>query len=151
LLARIAPQVSRWVERSLAEHDPALTSAQYLALERLDRGEVGATELAERAGVSRPAVSQLVTSLVDLGLVERVEATADRRQHSLRLSGDGKRALRSARRLLEKRLDPILDGLPPHEVEKLGRSLGRLDEALGGTSPPRRPSPRTPPLPSRRR
>jgi DNA-binding MarR family transcriptional regulator len=151
VLARVAPQVSRWVERSLAEHDPSLTPAQYLALEQLDRGDVGAADLAQGAAVSRAAVSQLVASLDALGLVDRVEAVKDRRQHALRLSEEGKHTLRSARRLLQKRLDPLLDQLPRPETDKLVRSLSRLEEALGGSPPPRRPPPRKPPPPPRRR
>src|SRR5436190_2119767 len=96
LLGRVAPQVSRWVERSLAEHDPSLTVAQYLALERLDRGDADATGLAEGAAVSRSAVSQLVGSLDASGLVERA-AGPDRRRQALRLTQTGRSVLRSAR------------------------------------------------------
>ena len=135
----MAPLVSRWVERVLGEHDPRLTLAQYLALESLAAGQGDATELARGAGVSRSAVSQLVSSLDGLGLVERSAADPDRRRQALKLSAGGRRALRSCRALLRRRLDPMLGALPPHEADELGRALGSLEETLRGTAPPRRP------------
>jgi DNA-binding MarR family transcriptional regulator len=135
------------VERSLGEHEPPLTLAQYLALERLDRGEVDGTELAAGAAVSKSAVSQLVASLDGEGFLIRTE-TADRRRRVLRLSSEGKRVLRTARALLKKRLDPLVSQLPPPEADALGRTLDHLDELLSGTAPPRRrPKPPAPPHP----
>jgi DNA-binding MarR family transcriptional regulator len=144
LLARVAPQAARWVERSLGEHSPPLTVAQYLALERLDRGEANASALAEDASVSRSAVSQLVASLEDLGLLER-GGGEDRRLQTLRLSGAGRRTLRSARRLLDQRLGSLLSGLPGPERDRLARSLQAVEDALQGKAPPRRPRAPRPP------
>jgi DNA-binding MarR family transcriptional regulator len=149
VLARVAPLVSRWVERLLAEQSPPLTLAQYLALEDLAAGGTRATELAAGAGVSRSAVSQLVASLEELDLVERMSGSADRRRQELELSAEGKRVLSSARRSLRGRLDPLLADLPRPEADALARSLVRVEAVLRGTAPPRRP-PR-PPRPRPRR
>ncbi len=143
MLARVAPLVSRWVERVLAEGDPPLTVAQYLALEELASGGVLATDLAAGAGVSRSAASQLVGSLENAGLLERTEASEDRRLQPLILTTTGRRALRASRRLLGKRLDPLLAEFPRPEADALARSLGRLEEVMSGKAPPRRP-PRPP-------
>ena len=77
-LAAAAPLATRWIERLLAQHDPPLTVTQYLALRAIVRERISATELARRAGVSGPAVSQLLAGLADAGLIERdvVEKTA---------------------------------------------------------------------------
>jgi DNA-binding MarR family transcriptional regulator len=144
LLARVAPQIGRWVERTLGEHDPPLSVAQYLVLERLDRGEASATALAEGAAVSRSAVSQLVASLVAAGLVERGTGE-DRRRQALGLSVAGGNVLTSARRLLRKRLDSLLGGLPRPERDRLASSLSAVEEVLLGTAPPRRPKRPPPP------
>lgn len=146
LLARVAPQAARWVERSLAEHRPPLTVAQYLALERLHEGEASATDLAENAAVSRSAVSQMVASLDELGLLER-GGGGDRRRQPLRLSRAGRQTLGSARRLLDQRLGSLLDGLPAPERDRLARSLEAVERALHGTAPPPRPRPPKPPGP----
>src|SRR4051794_30657186 len=56
--ATAARGASRWMERLLPRHDPALTVAQYLALQAVAGGGASGGELARRTGVSGPAVSQ---------------------------------------------------------------------------------------------
>jgi|SRR5581483_9893342 len=144
-LARVAPLITRWVERLLGELSPRLTLAQYLSLESLDQGQTHAAALAEGAGVSRSAVSQLVGSLRELGLVEAAGPAEDRRRQPLALSSDGRRALRAARERLRRGLTPLLDRVPPHEVDGLARALETIEQSLrGAPPPPRAPRPRPP-------
>ncbi len=145
-LIGVAPLVSRWIERLLAGHDPSLTLPQFLALRAIDTDGVSGSELARRAGVSGPAVSQLLAGLADAGLLERHEFSADRRRHTLVLSPRGKRALVSAQRLLTDRLSTVLGDVPRPEADALARALPRVEATLAGTPPPRRPPP-TPPRP----
>lgn len=145
-LARVAPLVSRWMERSLAELDRPLTVAQYLVLEALERGTESGAELARQAGVSPAAVSQLVAALEDAGLVERAESAGpDRRRRPLRLTRAGRSALRSAQGRVRKRLAEALKGLPGPESRGLERSLAEVEALLLGTAPPRRAHPPRPP------
>ena len=111
-LVAVAPLVSRWIERLLAGHEPSLTVAQFLALRAIAAEGVSGSELARRAGVSGPAVSQLLVGLVDAGLLERRELSEDRRRQTLKLSKGGERALGSAQRLLRERLSSLLAELP---------------------------------------
>ena len=85
-LVAVAPLVSRWIDRLLAGHDPPLTVAQFLALRAIGTGAVSGSELARRAGVSGPAVSQLLSGLAGAGLLERRELDEDRRRQALGLS-----------------------------------------------------------------
>src|ERR1700756_1036977 len=110
-LISVAPLVSRWIERLLAGHQPSLTVAQFLALRAVAAEAVSGSELARRAGVSGPAVSQLVAGLVDANLLARRELAEDRRRHTLTLTADGDRALDSARSLLRERLSTLLADL----------------------------------------
>src|SRR5438874_10231814 len=89
-LIGVAPLVNRWIERLLAGHDPPLTVAQFLALRTIAGEGVSGSELARRTGVSGPAVSQLLASLAEAGLIERSELAEDRRRHALALSASGK-------------------------------------------------------------
>jgi DNA-binding MarR family transcriptional regulator len=134
------------VERLLASHDPPLTVAQYLALRAIGAEPLSAAELARRTGVSGPAVSQLVSALESAGLVSRGAPLTDPRTRELALEPAGKRLLQSATALLGDRLEELLD-LPRPEADALMRSLERVDAALTGTSPPRRPPPPKPPRP----
>jgi len=134
------------VERLLASHDPPLTVAQYLALRAIGAEPLSAAELARRTGVSGPAVSQLVSALESAGLVSRGAPLTDPRTRELALKPAGKRLLQSATALLGNRLEELLD-LPRPEADALMRSLERVDAALTGTAPPRRPPPPKPPRP----
>ena|SRR2546421_7034800 len=149
VLVAVAPQLTRWIERLLAGHDPPLTLAQYLALRAIWRGAESGSEIARRAGVSGPAVSQLLATLTDAGLIVRAAAAADRRRHTLTVSGDGAAVLRSAEALLRRRLSALLADVPPHEVAALARLLGAVEASLDGRPPPRRPRPPKSPRASR--
>jgi DNA-binding MarR family transcriptional regulator len=138
-LISVAPLVSRWIERLLAGHEPPLTVAQFLALRAVGEEGVAGSELARRAGVSGPAVSQLVAGLADADLLVRRELVEDRRRHALALTERGERTLASAQTLLRERLSALLAGLPRPEADALARALPRVEAALSGAPPPRRP------------
>jgi DNA-binding MarR family transcriptional regulator len=148
-LVSVAPLVSRWIERLLAGHEPPMTVAQFLALRAIATEGVSGSELARRAGVSGPAVSQLVAGLVDANLLARHELPADRRRHELVLTDRGEQALASARTLLRKRLGTLLADLPRPEADALARALPRVEATLSGAPPPRRPPHPPPPRPDR--
>jgi DNA-binding MarR family transcriptional regulator len=139
--ATVAPLATRWAERQLAQLNPPLTIAQYLALRAVAREEVSGTELARRAGVSGPAVSQLLAGLSDAGLLEREAAADDRRRQRLVLSTIGKRAHSRAESELAKTFSALLGELPPPELDALARALPTVEAALSGAAPPRRPAP----------
>jgi DNA-binding MarR family transcriptional regulator len=132
------------MERLLASHEPPLSVAQYLALRAIAREGVSGTELARRAGVSGPAVSQLLTGLATARLIERQTVAQDRRRQALALSPEGQRCFRSAEALLRRRLGTLLRDLPRPEADALARLLPRVEAALTDTAPPRRPQPPPP-------
>jgi DNA-binding MarR family transcriptional regulator len=149
-LATVSLLSSRWIERILARAEPRLTAAQYLALRAISEGTPSGSELAESAGVSGPAASQLITGLADAGLIERRAVAGDRRRQELALSATGRRLLRSRQALLGRSLEQLLGELPPHERHELDRVVGRLEAALSSSPPPRRrPHPPPPPRPKR--
>lgn len=138
-LIAVAPQLTRWIERLLAHHDPPLTLAQYLTLRAISHQSAGSSEIARLAGVSGPAVSQLLAGLADAGLIERTAVAADRRRYALKLSPAGARALRSSEAQLRRSLGELVADVPPHEAETLARLLAAVEAALEGRPPPRRP------------
>ena len=148
----MAPLVTRWIQRLLSQHDPPLTVPQYLALRAIERDGVTGTELAQRSGVSGPAVSQLLTVLADEGLLERQFESSDRRRLTLTPSREGRRVLAEAEALLIDRLGSLLGDLPRPEADALARSLPRVEATLSGAHPPRRPphGPRSPKPPPQR-
>jgi DNA-binding MarR family transcriptional regulator len=138
-LVTVAPLVSRWIDRLLASHEPPLTVTQFLALRAIAEQTVSGSELARRAGVSGPAVSQLLAGLADANLLERAEVLEDRRRQALALTTGGEKALASAHTLLRERLSALLAELPGPEAHALARALPRVAATLSGAPPPRRP------------
>jgi DNA-binding MarR family transcriptional regulator len=138
-LARVAPVVSRFVERLLAAHEPPLTLPQYLALRAVAEGEIGGAELARQASVSPAAASQLLAALESARLVDRARVADDRRRHALALTEAGERTVHSVESLLRERLALLLSDLPEPEADALANALDRLDALLRGQAPPPRP------------
>ncbi|MDQ6776242.1 MAG: MarR family transcriptional regulator, partial [Actinomycetota bacterium] len=118
-LLTVAPLVSRWIERLLARHAPALTPSQYLALRAIAREGVGGAELARRTGVSGPAVSQLIAGLVEAGLLSQRAREDDRRRQRLELTDAGESAFASAEALLRERVGGLIGDLPRPEADAL--------------------------------
>ena len=130
---------------------PPLTVGQYLVLQAVEEGDAVGAELARRAAVSPAAISQLLAGLESAGLVERRPRLDDRRRQPLALTAAGRACLQSAHGLVRERLAELLGGLRGPEADALARLLERLDEALGGTAPPRRPPRPKPPRPPKKR
>jgi DNA-binding MarR family transcriptional regulator len=152
-LVGAAALAARWSDRVLAGHDPPLTVSQYLALRSIRREQVTATEMARRAGVSGPAVSQLIAGLERAGWIARSALADDRRRQKLELTSTGAAVLDSAALALRGGIGPLLELMPGPELHALERLLSLLESVLGGTPPPRRPGPPRPPEghPRRRR
>jgi DNA-binding MarR family transcriptional regulator len=140
-LALVALHMARWAERMLATHHPPLTVAQFLALRALADGAVGPGELARRASVSEPAVSQLLRGLEQAGLVSRELSADDRRRHHLRLTPEGEQCLASAADLVAREIGGLLGDLRGPEADRLARLLEQIAGTVEGTAPPRRPPP----------
>jgi DNA-binding MarR family transcriptional regulator len=123
----------------LAAHDPPLTVAQYLALQAIADGEVVGAELARRAAVSPAAMSQLLATLGEAGMLTRERLEDDRRRQPLSLTEQGEWTLRSAQTALRERLAGLLADMPRAETDALARLLERVEASLSGTPPPPRP------------
>jgi DNA-binding MarR family transcriptional regulator len=150
-LSRLAPALSRWIERTLAGHDPPLTVAKLETLRAIGGGRALGSELARAAAITPAAVSQIVGALERDGLVARGERDPDdRRRQSLALTAAGVTALRSAERLVARRLGELLGDLPPPELDAFDRLLVRVADAIAGVPPPRAPRPPPRPGPPRR-
>ncbi len=141
-LSRLAPALSRWMERTLASHDPPLTVVQLQTLRAIDGGRGMGADIARAAGITQAAVSQVVGALERAGLVARGERDPeDRRRQALALTADGRAALASAEALVAGRLEALIGDLPGPELDALDRSLSRVADAVAGVPPPRPPAP----------
>jgi DNA-binding MarR family transcriptional regulator len=87
---------------------------------------IGVRELAEREGVSPPAMTAYVDRLEALGLVARRRSERDRRRVELGLTAEGARTLRSARTRRTAWLAARLRRLEPDELASVEAALPAL-------------------------
>lgn len=96
------------------------------------RPGVRVSELGAAAGLSKPAVSQMLNLLEGRGLVERTAARSDRRVVYVRLTGSGRERLVRLRKSYEAVLDRITDELGPQDTAELLRLFNRLCDIFAG-------------------
>jgi DNA-binding MarR family transcriptional regulator len=88
-------------------------------------------ELAARTHARQSAVSEVVSRLVDGGLVSRRASTTDARQASLTLTARGRRAINGAERTAQERLADALAALAPARRATLAGALEAWLAAAG--------------------
>jgi DNA-binding MarR family transcriptional regulator len=91
---------------------------------------IGVRGLAEREGVSAPAMSGYVDRLERAGLVTRVRSEQDRRRVGLDVTDQGLRVLRSARSRRTAWLASRLKRLDPDELATVEAALPALAKLL---------------------
>lgn len=118
-LARIVEQTGQSAGISLAQYRLLLFAA---------REPQRAGELATRAAVSRPTLTNLVKTLEREGLIRRVPLADDRRGVRLEVTDAGDTALAEAERTLIGRVGLLLDDVD--DVEGVLNAFADLDAAL---------------------
>ena len=115
----------------------SLTAAATLAtLER--SGPCRLTWLAEREGVTQPAMTQLIARLQDSGLVTRTADPEDGRVVQVRITADGRATLAHRRAVRAERLAGLLARLSPADHAALASALPAMDALASAqrTGPP---------------
>ena len=122
---RTVAHVARFLER---ECEPAgVTMTQYRLLSYIGSAEHRAGQLADRAALSRPAVTVALDGLEQRGLVTRERVPGDRRAVALRLTRQGQKVLSGA----DKALAAFVCGLlEDEEREEVFRALAVLGEGM---------------------
>jgi DNA-binding MarR family transcriptional regulator len=92
---------------------------------------LGVRELAEREGVSPPAMTAAVDRLESAGLVTRRRSERDGRRVELEVTESGLRILRSARRRRTAWLAARLERLEPDDLAAVEAALPALERLIG--------------------
>lgn len=125
LLLRRSRAISARLAREL---HPDLDGAAYGLLALLqDTGPLRASTLVTRLGLDKSTVSRQVTSLVDLGLVERAPDPADGRAQVLTASAEGSARLSRIRNARRARWEADMADWLQEDVVRLGELLARLN------------------------
>jgi DNA-binding MarR family transcriptional regulator len=117
--------------RTAAQFHPDLEPAALGLLALLqDEGPLRASDLVIRLGLDKSTVSRQVTSLVDLGLVDREPDPDDGRAQVLRPSATGAERLAHVRAARRAYLRTELGDWPAEDVEALGGLLERYNRVM---------------------
>jgi DNA-binding MarR family transcriptional regulator len=122
-------QVNRQLRKELAPLGITAVQAALLHAIRTTPG-IGIRELAEREGMSKPAMTTAVDRLESMGLVRRTRSSRDARRVELELTDKGQRISRSARSRRTAWLAARLQRLDPQELEALGDAVAPLRRLL---------------------
>lgn len=102
---------------------PPVNRTQSLVFLKLGAGEMRPAELARRIGISRQSMQTLLDGLDEAGLVAQRADPDDRRAKLASLTGDGRRFVGDAQRLLRGLERSLARRIGQAEVEALRRVL----------------------------
>ena len=103
-----------------------ITTAQAAVLMLVAGGAVSQREVATQLGLNESAVTAMARRLLGMGLLERARDEADARAWQLRLSDDGRTALKRIE-LPFKRINQTIETvLSPEEIAQLADYLRRI-------------------------
>ena len=109
-----------------------LSGAQLFVLRQIAAApSLSLRELADRTLTGQSTVSEVVSRLVERGLVERHADPTDARQTRLQLTARGRTTVRDPEPPAQERLATGLASLAPAERDELARALDRWLEAAG--------------------
>ena len=92
------------------------------------------TELARRMGITKQGAGQIVSDLVEMGVVERRPDPSDGRARLICLTPEGERALHHGLSVLEGLEAELVSHIGGTAMDRLRGSLGRLLGALDATA-----------------
>ncbi len=117
-------------ERARAVH-PELQPSAYLILTYLEeQDDVRSSRLVENFGIDKGAISRQISSLVELGLVERIPDPEDGRATRLRLTDDAKARIEAVRERRWGRFGRRLAEWSDEELADFAATLQRYNESL---------------------
>ena len=130
-LKRLAERLQADAAKAHVQMGYPMKPAQFPLLAALEaRGPLTVTEAVEATGVSQPAVTRTLGSLIALDLVETERDLGDSRLKRIRLTADGETLLRRMRRELWPRIDAAEAALaegPPGDLLEL---ITRVEDAM---------------------
>lgn len=121
--------VSNAVSQSFARKVEAegVTVAEWVFLRVLyDAGSIAPSELSERMGMTKGAISKLADRLAEKSLIERKSHPQDRRSHALALNKEGRALVPRLAKLADQNDAEFFDALAADERHRLEQILGKI-------------------------
>ncbi len=90
------------------------------------RGACGVTDIGEHLGVTSPAASQMIDRMVQQGLLERAEDTADRRVRQITVTEKGRQLIEKSILARQRWMEDLTTALTAPEQEQAIQALDLL-------------------------
>jgi DNA-binding MarR family transcriptional regulator len=110
------------------EHSP--THTQFMVLHKIRRGIRHVGKLAEEFGISQPATSLMVNSMVKTGLLKRVPHPTDRRQIELHLTAKANHSLETVYKRAFAKVDERLSSLSASQKKLIAKHIKEISRLL---------------------
>ncbi len=127
---RLTPNMMSLFRTEVRSNRGSLTVPQFRVLAHISRGFGHVADIASLHGVSQPAMSKLVTNLVDKGLVLREHDSEDRRVINLFLTKEGSRLFKSIKLGGQRSFLKRLEKLSEDEINTLYRSCVEVEKII---------------------
>jgi DNA-binding MarR family transcriptional regulator len=113
-----------------AGHDIDQAGMAVLYVLHGEKSSLRVTDLAARLGIDPPAVTRKAQQLERLGLVSRARDTGDARASLIRLTPEGRKALKRFLLARHQWLDTLLADWPPAECREFARLITRFADDI---------------------
>jgi DNA-binding MarR family transcriptional regulator len=107
----------------VGEAELSMSQLKVLHILTLDTEELSLKTLGDRLGLSLPAMSRAIESLVQRGLVTRAENAEDRRMKTVRVTDAGRELVDHLLELRFQGIEEFIETLSPYERANLGAAL----------------------------
>jgi DNA-binding MarR family transcriptional regulator len=128
-LNRLAAEVSERLARIYAERFD-IDVPQWRVLATLSSGDHTAQAIVSSTRTHKSTISRAVQALEERRWIARVQSGTDRRAYVLRLTADGRRALRALQPLVLDYERRLLQQIGAGEAARLEKSIAALEAAL---------------------
>jgi DNA-binding MarR family transcriptional regulator len=134
-LLDLVSAVKRMVRQEFnAQSDPGAPSlTQYRMLRRIQDGVRHVGKLAEASGISQPATSIMVNTLVEEGYLRRVPHASDRRQVELHLTAQATTSLETGYQRAFAKIEERLSVLSKSKKKEIAKQIRELSQLLSRT------------------
>jgi DNA-binding MarR family transcriptional regulator len=106
-----------------------LTPRQFIILTTVAQDEgLNQTQLVERTGIDRSTLADVVRRMLRKGLLQRRRTREDARAYAVKLTEEGRRALRQAEPLARRADEKLLAALSAPERDRFVQGLRRIVE-----------------------
>jgi DNA-binding MarR family transcriptional regulator len=118
------------IARVNREGGPVLRASHTSLLPHISSEGARGADIAKKLGVSKQAVSQLITELEEWGMVEQVADPADGRAKLVRFTGEGEKSLVRGLAVLRELETELSDKIGKRRMQELHTALLALEQVL---------------------